>query len=176
MSVKRRFSVILAVGLLTTLSIKTLFAASVLRPTNDVVASMAGEELSRQGYQVAGLGVFAGRIALLAGKDGCLIYLVPVSEQGWHQETVRKALSSDQSLSFLYKGELYPGDQPRWPPLLNFYVSLALSYMGMGPGFDPVYALISSNGCDLQSPKWNLLKSLPYRKESVFSFQDADDV
>ncbi|WP_156886649.1 hypothetical protein [Rhizobium gallicum] len=175
MAAIRRFSLFLAIGLIATLSIKTFVAASVLRPNNEEIASAAGATLAGQGYQVAGLSSFSGRVALLAGQESCIMYFVPVSEQGWHQETVRKGLVDEQKLWFLFRGKLYADDQPRWPPLLGFYVSLALAYTGLGPGFEPVYAVVASRECDMAKVDWQAFKALPYRKESLFTLGEAED-
>lgn len=175
MAAIRRFSVLLAVGLAVTLSIKTFVAASVLRPTNEAIAHAAGDALARQGYEVAGLSNFSGRAALLAGRDNCILYFIPVSEQGWHQETVRKGLTDGQKLWFLFRGKLYADEQPRWPPLFGFYTSLALAYAGVGPGFEPVYAIVATTDCDMGKINLQAFNPLPYRKEALFSLGEAED-
>lgn len=170
-----RFNTLLAAGLAATLSIKIFVAASVLRPTNEAIAYAAGDALASQGYEIAGLSNFSGRVALLAGLGDCMMYVIPISEQGWHQEVIRKVLADDQSLWFLFRGELYPNNQPRWPPLLGFYSSLALAYTGIGSGYEPIYAVVATKECHLEQINWQTFPAIPYRKEALLSEPEIED-
>jgi hypothetical protein len=167
--------VLLAVGLVATLSIKTFVAASVLRPNGSEIAIAMAEAMSLQGFQVAGLSNFAGRAAAMVQRDNCLLYLVPVSEQGWHQETVRTGLVEGQKLYFLFNNRLYERDQPRWEPLLGFYTSFALAHGGLGSGYRPVVAVVSSSGCNVSAVDWNILKPVPYVRVKIVSHRESED-
>lgn len=175
MTVAGRFSIMLAVALAATLSIKTFVAASVLRPDNNVSAESAAYALGQQGFDVAGLTTFAGRVSVMAAKGDCLLYVIPVSEQGWHQETVRKGLQSGQSLYFLYDKQIYPNNQPRWAALSDFYLSFALAHMGLGSGYNPVFAIAAAKECDVNAINLAEFGHVPYRRAAIFAHSAGDD-
>jgi hypothetical protein len=133
-------------------------ATSYTRPLNEDIVEAVAEVLDRSGFDVAGPTAFAGRPAVMAAQDSCLVFVTPVSEQGWHEEAVKKAVSPGQSIRFAFKRENFGPEQPRWAPLLDFYASSMANYFGVHRPFEPVYAVVESEQC---SQNENVLESLP---------------
>jgi len=171
----RHFSIVLVSALALTLSIKTFVAASVMRPNGSDIALTAGKLIEGQGFQLAGLSTFAGRTAVMAQKDSCLLYLIPVSEQGWHQETVRTSVVAGQRLYFVFDSKVYDDNQPRWKPLFEFYSSFALAHAGLGPGYSPVVAVVASDDCDVKAIDWSGLAPVPYSRTAILTHQENED-
>lgn len=164
MAISTRLKVGIAVALATTLGIKLVIAGGIANPTNAEIAAAAEPFFVSQGFQSAGQALFADRVALLLSRDACLLYAVPVAPQGWHEALLRFALQNDQILSFVYKGAVRRDTQERWRPLLTYYVKKALRYASLPTEYDPVFALVQSGACDVNSIDWARMPAVPFKR------------
>jgi hypothetical protein len=159
-----RFRLILSVVFLATLGLKLLVAGPVENPSDSEIAESLTSFFLGQGFQVAGLTTFAGRQALLIHRGDCLAYVVPVAQQGWHQATVREAMSANQHLFFEFRGEISVDRQMRWYPLLVYYAFKIARYAGMPEPYPPVLALVTSGSCDVAKIDWASMPEIQFRR------------
>lgn len=171
----RRWIVSIVIVLLSFVTLITkIGAASYTRPLNEEIIRTVAEVLDRSGFQVAGPTTFAGRPAVMAAHGSCLVLVTPVSEQGWHEEAVKKAVSPGQRIQFAFMRQNYGPEQPRWVPLLNFYASSMANYFGVHRLFEPVYAVVESEHCSQSDNVWAFLPSFSYKRASALD-KVADD-
>lgn len=163
MGVSPQFKIAAALLIAATLAAKLLIAGGVQNPTDEEIAVAVQPFFEQQGFGAAGLGTFAGRPALILGRNNCLMYAVPVAHQGWHQATVRSGVTADQELWFVFDGNLRKDRQQRWYPLAKYYFDKALGYVGINLGYPPVLALVTSGDCGIQTVAWSKLSAIPFK-------------
>ena len=167
MPLANRFNILLACALTATLGIKILVAGGVRNPSFETIAGAMRPFFERNGFDVAGETTYAGRPALLVSRGPCLLYSIPVAQQGWHQAIVRQSMTGEQYLWFATRGAATMNIQPRWAPLIEYYFNKALRYVGIARQYPPVLALVASNNCDIHSLPWNSLPSVPFEPISI---------
>lgn len=163
----RRFELLLAGALALTLGVKLVVAGGVQNPSFEAVSEAMRPFFARNGFEIGGSTTFAGRPALLVRKDACLLYSVPVSQQGWHQATVRQSLSAGQGLWYAMRGRLQKDLQPTWSPLAQYYFNKILRYGGLDGQYPPILALVTAGDCDLGQIDWNGLPRVDFVRISM---------
>lgn len=172
MSPDTRFRLVLAVGVLLSLSIKLLAIGGIENPHPGDVAATAESSLVAQGFASAGITEYAGRPSLLVNRGACLLYLIPVAPQGYNEATLSAKLAPGERLSFVFRGELYRDRQPRWAPLVNYYVSKAIRYSGWPARFWPVYGVVEVGDCARTTVEWSQLPAVAFRRHGLDGFKD----
>lgn len=168
--VSTHFKVFLAVGLVVSLGVKALVVGSVSNPSDREIVEAAMPFFERQGFQVMGPTSFAGRDALLAQRDDCLMYVIPVAHQGWHQATVRQSLDPTQKLAFVFEGRIAPAQQERWRPLLTYYLFKAARYTGVDLPYPPVFGLAMSGNCQVETLDWASMPRIAFHRLLIGGF------
>ena len=163
-AVSTQFRVFVTAGLMLSLGVKMLVVGSVSNPSDVEIVETTAPFFERHGFQVIAPTSFAGRDALLAQRDDCLIYATPVAHQGWHQATVRQSLGPTQTLSFVFEGRLTPYYQERWRPLLTYYLFKAARYTGLDLPFPPVFALVTSGTCKIEALNWASMPRIAFHR------------
>jgi len=159
-----RFKIALGLVLGVSLGLKLLvFGAGVMNPSEPDIASALKPFFERQGYSVVSA-EFAGRSALLAVRNECMMYVVPIAHQGWHQSTVRQAVGRNQTLWFAFEGNLSRDAQQRWRPLLTYYSTKIWAYVGANAGYPVALAIVAYDGCDVTQVDWRETPSVPYQR------------
>lgn len=167
--VSKSFKVLLGVALAITLLPELTGNAWIANPADAQIVRGVRPFFDQQGFQVAGETRFAGREALLVGKDNCMIYAVPVAHQGWHQATVRQSTGTDQSLWFAFEGRVTKDRQSALRPLLTYYTLKSLRYLGLPTGYPPVLALVIDGGCTPWETDWSLVPTVPFVAKTPWS-------
>ncbi|AYD00578.1 hypothetical protein [Neorhizobium sp. NCHU2750] len=158
-----RFNIVLPCILAVSLSIKLSLGGTIVDPSFAEVVVAAETRVVNHAVQSAGVTTFAGRTALLLATADCMMYLVPVGLEGWHQQTLRKSMSEGQTLWFFFNGALYYNVQPRWLPMITVYTAKSLRYIGFSTVYHPMYAIVASPECDVARINWSFLPALHFK-------------
>ncbi len=157
-----RFRLILAVSLGFLLLVKSFSYGTVSNPTPQEILTHVEPYWSSRGFTIVeGLHI-GGREAMLAGRDACQIYIVPVAPQGWHQAALRQSLDESQSLWYVFEGKITRDEQLRWRPMLNYYASKALRNVGFDVNYSPVIALVTNGECEIENLDVANIPSVPF--------------
>lgn len=149
------FSVFLAALLIATFGIKLSIGGGLVATSSVEIAETLTEPLTEQGFQVAGISKLAGRDALLAQRNDCQMYLIPVVPHGWNQAALQKFTGPDQALWFVSNSVLTENEQERWRPLLRYFIAKVIRYMGVDFGYHPVIAIVGSKTCTPATMDWS---------------------
>ncbi|TNM65324.1 hypothetical protein [Aliirhizobium smilacinae] len=154
---------------MASISMKLATGGGVRNPNFDEMKPRLEQYLRGKGYQIAGSLRFADLNGIAAMKSDCLLYLVPIAHQGWNEATVLQQTQSDQEVYFLYEGTATKAIQPRLSPMLGYYSSKFLSYLGLKHyGYAPMLAAVTTGSCDMNSEAWADAPTVSFPRLSFF--------
>jgi hypothetical protein len=93
-------------------------------------------------------------ISATAGK--CRLLVALASPQGWHRYVLRQLAPEDGKVLFLFNGKSYR-DQPVLLTRSYDYWSRLLRFLGGNPTPRPVYGVVGSPDCPMDSMPWDQL-------------------
>lgn len=167
MAASAALKVALAASLVTTLGLKLVFGGGVGIPISAQVSREVADHLATQGFQIRSQGEFGGRPATVLTAPGCELAVMNIAHQGWHEPTLREAMPSGYNLFFIYDGKAIEGTQPKWLPLLEYYVLKAVSYTGWSAPFKPMLAVVARPSCDFSGVDWTALPTFSFHRISL---------
>lgn len=165
-AVSSSFKFGLSVLLIVTTIPKILWGGGISNPEYVDIVNAATEFFVEEGFQVSGQVQFAGMDALLAINDECLMYVVPVAHQGWHQAAIRHSVGPDQSLWFEFEGEIKGQKQDTFYPLTVYYFNKAARYFGFKANYPPLFAIVTEGNCSVKALNWRAFPAISFK--SVF--------
>lgn len=151
--------------LVITLLPKILITSTVRVPTNAAVLRQVSEFLNREGFVSTDV-LFAGEQSLMSVRGDCLAYIVPISHQGWHQQSIIQQASAGKEAWFLSEGALSYGQQIVFYPLMKYYARLLINNLGVNVDYSPILGIVADPSCRLRDLRWPLLPGVPFRKGS----------
>lgn len=163
------FKVLLAVGIVATLGVKSLMSGGVQNPTGEDVAFSAARLLAAEGLAYIGPGQIGARPAVIFSGGGCRIAIIAVAHQGWHEAAVRQEVKADQKLWFVFDGVVYQDRQPTWQPMVHYYANKAMAYLGLNAPYPPVFAVVTDQGCTPGQFDWAKLPAVPFRRVGLIA-------
>jgi hypothetical protein len=155
----RTGKMIFGIGLITTVTLKLVTAASQL-PS---VGRGEGETrafLSRSGFRVNESAPRALFQVAVAGD--CRMFVANVAPDGTHRHLVREGASPQDAVFFVYRGATY-ADQPRWLTWWDDHWRKLNGFVGRRLPERPVLGVIASPGCDLKAMAWGDLAEVRAR-------------
>lgn len=167
MAVSSSFKFGLGVLLVVTTIPKVLWGGGISNPEYAEIANTVTPFFIEEGFQVASEVKFAGMDALIAFRDECLMYVVPVAHQGWHQATIRQAVGPSQSLWFEFEGVIKEREQDTFYPLTVYYFSKAARYFGFKTNYPPVFAIVTEGNCSVKALNWRAFPAISFKKVFV---------
>lgn len=162
-----RFKMILLASLALLVVVKSFSYGTITNPTNSEILSRVAPYWSSRGFTIAGELRFGGRDAILAAKDACYIYVVPVAPQGWHQAALKQVADDSQKIWYVFEGQITQDEQLRWRPMLKYYASKALRNIGFDVNYSPVLALIASGECAVEYMDVANIPSVPFDAQTL---------
>lgn len=166
MAASRPLKIALIATLTVTLGIK-LASAHFEIPSSPSIVDAVGVFLGEQGFALDATTRIAGRATLVAERDNCVLRIVPIAAQGWHETSLRAALQPQETLTFVYKSNLRRDTQDRWLPLVSNYARLTLRHFGLPVGYDPVLAIAHVPACDPSAIEWGTLPAVPFTRAQL---------
>lgn len=161
MAASNSFKIVLAISLLVTVMPKLLLGAGVSNPSYSEIVKIIAPFFTAEGYEVTSPVDFAGKDALLAMKGDCLMYVIPVAHQGWHEATVRQSVGPSENLWFAFEGRLKQR-QDTYYPLSAYYINKSARYLGVDADYPPVLAIVTEGTCSIESIHWGGLPRIPF--------------
>jgi hypothetical protein len=162
----------LAAALALTLCIKLASADYEVPSSENIVAAVA-VFLANQGFAVDTSARIAGRAAVIAERDNCVLEIVPIAAQGWNQSSLRETVQRREILTYIYKGGLRDDGQERWIPLFNNYARLSLRRFAVPVGYEPILAVVHPRACDPRAIDWAELPPVPFVRRGAAPGQSA---
>jgi hypothetical protein len=158
-----RFKIVTTVLVLLSIAVKSLTNSSVLNPSPNDIASSLATFLQHQDFVVAGPVSIGGVEAVLARKDQCIAYFVPMAHQGWHEAILRQQLQPNQELWFVFEGRLTHSRQPTFWPTFEYYKMKSARYLFRDSQMPILLGIIPTGTCDLKTVDWSKLPSVPFQ-------------
>ena len=137
------------------------FAGSVMAPDREGIVDSIRQHLEAQGFSALDY-TPAGRAAVVAQRNDCLMYVVAIEPQGWNQEGIKMMKRPDQSLWFSYGGHPEREHQKYYENIMHFYFQKALAYIGQGGLYRIPAAILASDDCDVKSIDFHF-QDIPFR-------------
>lgn len=166
MAASRPLKAALAVTLALTLGIK-LASADYEVPSSESIVAAVAVFLANQGFAVDASARIAGRVALVAERDNCVLEIVPIAAQGWNQSSLRETVQRREILTYIYKGRLRHDGQERWLPLFSNYARLSLRRFAVPVGYEPILAVVHPQACDPRALDWAELPPVPFVRRGM---------
>jgi hypothetical protein len=133
----------------------------VVAPENfQEVQSELVDLLSHAGFRVtAEEQTVDGMQLLRARSQDCSMQVAKISAVGSNRDMIRGLAGPNDRITVLFRGRFY-NEQPTTLTAISFLWSKALRELGLIRHIVPVFAIVSSPGCDLDSLPWHRLADL----------------
>jgi len=118
--------------------------------------------LKSSGYEFMSMDDSVWNPTMTLFKDPCIYYISPVSAEGGTEAFQRQSVQAGQHLSFVYDGEIYSSQQPRWTPIIYQNIYKLLRAAKLKVEFPAVYAVRLDNICQVEKT---------FAKATRFSFK-----
>lgn len=157
-----RFRFVLAVALVATLSLKILVSGGINNPSFDTIARSVETSMAGIGFETAGIVPYNGAPSALVRNTDCIMYVVPIAQQGWNQASLNLTLAPENDIWYVFEGHVRAGAPDRWRPMLGYYIAKSLRYAGFDTGYPPLLAVIAPKACPVASIDWSAIKDVHF--------------
>lgn len=151
-----RFNAIIISLLLASVGIKLVYGVEFVAPPDREIAASIGRAMEAQGFNAVILDL-AGRDAAMVERNGCLMYLVPVVAHGWHETSILRLKTEEQSSWFVWNSHIQKDHQPRVEPLARYLIAKVLRHLGIKLGYPSTIAVFASQVCPVKDVDWSLM-------------------